>query len=77
MLLPAESIYGGTWSSVSGPAPPEMVDFELMHEMRWSWTDLQNTPTYVQRYCWDLLNARREAEKAANDKAMEEAKRGG
>jgi len=54
-----------------------MVDFELMHEMRWSWTDLQNTPTYVQRYCWDLLNARREAEKAANDKAMEEAKRGG
>lgn len=30
--------------------------------MRWSWTDLENTPPYVRRYCLDLLNIRRQAE---------------
>jgi hypothetical protein len=30
-----------------------------MHEMSWSWPELQATPLYVRRYCWDLLLIRR------------------
>lgn len=67
MLWPAESIYDGTWSS--GPAPEELVHFELMREMGWTWQELEATPLYVRRYVWDLLVARREAEAAANEKA--------
>jgi hypothetical protein len=37
--------------------------------MGWSWEQLQATPLYVQRYCWDLLQIRREAEQAAYDRA--------
>ena len=43
--------------------------------MKWSWRDLQATPAYVRRYCWDLLQARRQAEADANERAREEAKR--
>lgn len=56
----AESVYGGTWAGDSVPA--ELMDFELMRGMRWSWDDLQATPRYVRRYCWDLLQARLKAE---------------
>lgn len=64
MIWPAESIYEGTWSS--GPAPEELVDFEIMREMGWSWQDLETTPIYVRRYVWDLLLARRQAEQASS-----------
>lgn len=74
MLVVAESIYEGTWSS--GEIPAQLVDFELMREMRWSWTELQDTPAYVRRYCWDLMQARKTAENDANEKANEEAKKG-
>lgn len=67
MIWPAESIYEGTWSS--GPPPQELVDFEVMREMGWSWQDLESTPLYVRRYVWDLIVARRQAEQAANEKA--------
>lgn len=40
-----------------------------MHEMGWTWHELQDTPLYVRRYVWDLLAARREAEHAANERA--------
>lgn len=74
MLLVAESVYEGTWSS--GEVPAELVDFELMREMKWSWSDLQACPAYVRRYCWDLLQARRQAEQDANEQANDEARRG-
>jgi hypothetical protein len=67
VLWPAESVYEGTWSS--GPAPEELVDFEVMREMGWTWRDLQDTPFYVRRFTWDLILARRDAEQAANEKA--------
>jgi hypothetical protein len=35
----------------------------------WSWADLEATPPYVRRVCWDLLIARREAERTANNRA--------
>lgn len=70
MLWAAESIYEGTWGS--GPPPPELVDFELMRYMRWSWRDLDETPEYVRRYCWDLMQARLSAERDAHDKSMRE-----
>ncbi|MEV8523128.1 hypothetical protein AB0451_03070 [Streptomyces sp. NPDC052000] len=66
MIWPAESIYEGTWSS--GPAPEEVVDFEIMREMGWSWRDLEATPIYVRRYVWDLILARRQAEQASRDR---------
>lgn len=64
MLTVAESVYGGTWSS--GPAPQELEDFELMREMHWTWRDLQETPHYVRRFCWDLHLARLEAQQEAD-----------
>lgn len=73
VFAPAESIYDGTWS---GAAPQEVVDFELMREMRWSWRDLQECPAYVKRFCWDFIQLRRQAEKDAIDRAREDAKRG-
>lgn len=44
---------------MSGDLPQEFRDFELMREMHWSWRDLQATPMYVRRYCWDLTLASR------------------
>jgi hypothetical protein len=46
--------------------PPELIDFELMRQMHWSWADLQSAPAYVRRYCWDFLNARATAENASS-----------
>jgi hypothetical protein len=28
-------------------------------QIAWSWRDLQETPAYVQRFAWDLLNIKR------------------
>ena len=41
--------------------PAEVRDFELMGgaEIAWSWRDLQETPMYVQRFAWDLMNIKR------------------
>lgn len=72
MLWPAESIYEGTW--LSGPPPQELVDFELMREMGWTWQELQQTPAYVRRYCGDLLAARREAEAKAIEREQRKAR---
>jgi len=74
MLWAAESIYEGTWAS--GPPPQELIDFELMRFMGWSWPDLEATPLYVRRYCWDLMQARLEAEAAAHERAVREARSG-
>jgi hypothetical protein len=60
VLLPAESIYEGTWAS--GAPPDEFVDFELCYAFHLSWQQLQETPIYVRRVWWDLLVARRNAE---------------
>jgi hypothetical protein len=35
--------------------------------MNMSWSELQETPAYVQRVWWDCIQARREAEADAND----------
>jgi hypothetical protein len=58
--------------------PNEVLDFELMRPagMNWSWTELQATPIYVRRFCWDLLNIRREAEREAELEASRKKKRG-
>jgi hypothetical protein len=67
VLWPAESVYGGTWSS--GPVPVEVQWVELMIVFKWSWQELLETPAYVRRVCWDLLAARREAQRAADERA--------
>ena len=36
--------------------------------MGWSWTELQDTPLYVRRFCWDLLLIKRKAEAEALNK---------
>jgi hypothetical protein len=53
------------------------VHYELMREMHWSWSDLQDAPAYVVRYCTDLMNVRREAEAEQAEKQRREAERGG
>ena len=72
MLLPVESILGGTWGG-SEPAPAEWADFLLMKRMRWSWEQLQATPTYVQRYSLDFLGLIGEAEENERKKAERKA----
>ena len=39
--------------------PQELADFEVMHEMGWSWSDFEATPMYVRRFCLDLISIRR------------------
>jgi hypothetical protein len=41
---------------MSGEWPTEVTDFVLMQRMRWTWRELVDTPPYVQRYAFDLLN---------------------
>lgn len=36
--------------------------------MGWSWQELDATPIYVKRYCWDLLQIRIAAQNAKLDK---------
>lgn len=73
MIVVAESVYDGTWAS--GPIPAEISDFELMSPegMGWSWPELQVTPIYVRKFCWELLQIRR---RAAADR-IEQARRKG
>jgi hypothetical protein len=40
-----------------------------MRYMRWSWRELQETPEYVRRFCWDLMQSRQAAEAAAYEKS--------
>jgi hypothetical protein len=49
--------------------PAEVVDYELMREMGWSWDELERTPTYIRKYCADLMSIRRRAENAARERA--------
>lgn len=70
MLLPIESIAEGTWGS--GPWPDELVIADLLLETKWTWTDLQATPTYIQRVVIDTIQARRGAEKAEIDRHQHE-----
>ena len=67
-------MYGGTWAS--GDVPPELVDFELMRTMKWSWDQLQATPHYVRRFCWDLIQSRNQAEHARIEAAKPKEQRG-
>ncbi len=53
----------------------EMADFELMYHMHWTWEALENTPLYVKRYTWDLLQARLSAEKDANEREVRKHER--
>lgn len=75
VLSSVESIIEGTWRS--GAPPPEFVDFFLMFEMGWSWRELQVTPPYVRRYCFDFRQAimTHEAEQAEKAKADAERQR--
>lgn len=73
MIWPAESIYGGTWGS--GEMPAEVLHFELMREMGWTWRDLQATPAYVIRYCADLMMIRRNAEAEQVERSRQESER--
>lgn len=68
MLIVAESVYDGTWAS--GPVAEEIIDFELMRAMRWSFADLQATPLYVRRFCVDLLSIRNRCEAEAQRRAQ-------
>ena len=44
--------------------------------MGWSWEQLQATPLYVRRYTWDFLQARRQAEVDAHERARAEVQGG-
>lgn len=74
MVSPAESIYEGTWGS--GPPPEEFVDVEIVRETGWTFQELQACPAYFKATFWALLNARRQAEHDANERARSEARRG-
>jgi hypothetical protein len=51
-----------------------LVDYDLMHEMKWSWDELQATPLYVRRYCWDIMQVARRVEQDRLDQAEREAR---
>lgn len=56
--------------------PERWADFRLMHEMGWSWQDLQATPLGVQRdmlRCLDAVNA---GQQERQDKASGAAPKG-
>jgi hypothetical protein len=74
VLWPAESIYEGTWNS--GPPPQELMDFEVMREMKWTFAELEATPLYVRRYVQDFIVARRNAQREAEEKANRKANQG-
>lgn len=43
-------------------------------DIRFSWQDLQDTPAYVQRFCWDLLAIKR---RCMNERAERANQRSG
>lgn len=53
--------------------PDEVLHYELMREMGWTFAELMATPVYVVVYCTDLMLTRREAEREAQKKANKEA----
>lgn len=55
--------------------PTEVLHYELMREMGWSWDDLERTPAYVVRYCSDLMMIRRQAEADQMEKQQRGAQR--
>lgn len=55
MVAPFVCVLDGTWGS--GDLPDEIGDFALMRGMRWSWDELQATPSYVRSFCAAYLNA--------------------
>jgi hypothetical protein len=55
--------------------PLEVLHFELMREMGWSFAQLQETPAYVVRYCTDLMLIRRQAEADQAERQQREAQR--
>jgi len=74
VLLPVESILGGTWGH-SEPAPAEWRDFVLMKRMRWSWQQLEATPYYVRRYSMDFLGLIAEAEERERKKTEKKSRK--
>lgn len=56
--------------------PLEVLHYELMREMGWSWDDLERAPEYVVRYCSDLMFIRRQAEADEVEKQRQGAQRG-
>lgn len=66
-MIAVESILDGTWAS--GAPPEEWIDYQLMKHMGWSWNDLQSTPLYVRRYCWDIACAQAAQEQAEIERA--------
>jgi hypothetical protein len=47
-----------------------------MREFKWTWKELEETPFYVQMYCWDFLQLVFQHENEEADKAKRNAKRG-
>lgn len=41
--------------------------------MRWSWPELDDTPEYVRRYCWDLMQIKLQAEADAREREIRNA----
>ncbi|WP_164543457.1 hypothetical protein [Streptomyces mobaraensis] len=46
-----------------------------MRRMRWSWTQLQDTPVYVRRYCLDFLGLIAEHERRESEREQRRAER--
>lgn len=46
-----------------------------MRRMHWSWEQLQQTPTYVRRYCIDFLGMIAEQEERETERERRKAER--
>ena len=53
----------------------EWVDYQLMRVMGWSWEDLEATPVYVRRFCWDFACIQAQHEQDEVDQARRDAER--
>lgn len=62
----------GSWGG--GQVPSELINFALMREFHWTFAALADTPMYVLRYCWDLLQASKQHE---HDQAESQRRSGG
>jgi hypothetical protein len=43
-----------------------------MHELRWSWRELEETPLYVRQFCWDFIMRRRRVQNEQREHAQRE-----
>lgn len=66
-----ESIFEGTWAS--GPWPDEVIIADVLLETGWTWTAWCETPPYIRTVVVDLINTRRKAQQAENDRQQAEA----